>query len=82
MSKSAKHPCHCCMGSGSETDHVKLGGELSGLRQKAGIGLRDMSRRLKVSHSFLCQLENGNRTWTPKLINRFLELVENEAIAT
>ena len=60
-------PCHCCAGSGTETDNAKTGRAMSGLRLRAGIGLREMARALRISHSFLCQLEQGNRTWTEEV---------------
>ena len=56
-------PCRCCDGSGHESDDVKLGRTLSGLRLRAGLSLRKMASRMGVSHSFLCQLEHGDRHW-------------------
>jgi transcriptional regulator with XRE-family HTH domain len=41
-------------------------------RTKNEIGLRVMARRLGISHSFLHQLENGQRRWSPLLQARFI----------
>ena len=64
-------PCRCCAGTGDEIDNEKIGLALSGLRLRARIGLREMARLLDISHSFLCQLEKGNRTWTDDLRIRY-----------
>ena len=60
-------PCHCCAGSGEETDDVKTGRALSGIRLRAGITLREHARRMGISHTYLWQLENGKRSWTTEL---------------
>lgn len=56
-------PCHCCAGSGKESDDLKQGRALSGLRLRAGISLRELARRMSISHTLLWQLENGKRHW-------------------
>jgi hypothetical protein len=68
-----KHPkpCHCCDGSGTETDNLKLGRSLSGLRLRKGITLRALARELGISHTYLWQLENGKRNWTPAILRNY-----------
>jgi len=55
--------CRCCEGSGVESDDVKLGRALSGLRLRAGLSLREVAQQMGISHSFLSQLEHGTRRW-------------------
>lgn len=69
---SKNKPCHCCNGTGDELDDAALGRKLRNLRTKAGVGLREMSRALSISHSFLSQLESGNRRWTPETSHLFI----------
>lgn len=63
--------CHCCDGSGTETDNLKLGRALSGLRLRQQISLRGMARELGISHTYLWQLENGRRNWPANLIKNY-----------
>ena len=56
----AKKNCHCCNGTGEETDRVKQGRALSGLRLRARISLRGMARALGISHTYLWQMEHGD----------------------
>lgn len=65
---ATKQNCHCCGGSGKEADLVKEGRALSGLRLRADISLRGMARRLKVSHTYLWQMENGKRRWPSHVV--------------
>ena len=74
MSKNNK-PCHCCDGSGQETDNVKLGRSLSGLRLRKAYTLRAFAREMGISHTFLWQLENGKRNWTPELERNYRMLL-------
>lgn len=71
-------PCHCCHGSGAEVDEKKASAMLKKLRVRAGIGLREMARRIGVSHSFLSQLEGGRRKWSPHVSHLFMVEVEVE----
>ncbi|HUD74814.1 MAG TPA: hypothetical protein VMQ76_07055, partial [Terracidiphilus sp.] len=49
--------CARCAGTGVEPDDKAIGGNLKALRIEAGIALRSMARRIRLSHGFLCQLE-------------------------
>jgi predicted transcriptional regulator len=73
MSESRK--CHCCKGSGEELDNSFVGKQLRINRINAGIGLRKMARRLKISPSFLSNLEKGKRTWTMSLMHKALKIL-------
>lgn len=70
-------PCHCCDGSGTETDMVKIGRALSGLRMRAGISLRGMARHLRVSHTYLWQMENGTRKWPANISMLYRRNIEH-----
>lgn len=65
------NPCARCAGTGVELDDKAIGGNLKAHRIEAGIALRSMARRIRLSHGFLCQLEQGNRHWTPEVIRRY-----------
>lgn len=67
--------CHCCGGSGEEEDRTSFGRALSGIRLRADMGLREMARKLGISHTYLWQLENGKRNWTPELERNYRELL-------
>ena len=73
MSQTKK--CHCCKGSGEEIDNAFVGEQLRINRINAGIGLRKMARRLKISPSFLSNLEKGKRTWTITLMLKCLKIL-------
>ena len=53
--------------AGLEPDDVVTGRKLSGLRLRAGIGLRRMALAMDISHSYLCLLEKGERRWSEGL---------------
>ncbi len=55
---------------------MKAGRLMSKLRTKSGIGLRDMARRIGISHSFLSQLEAGRRKWQPHVSHAYMLEIE------
>ena len=73
-------PCHCCHGSGTESDAKIHGRAMSGLRLRAGIGLRDMARRLRISHTYLWQMEQGKRRWPDDINEAYRRLVGHEKL--
>lgn len=70
--------CHCCHGTGTEHDAKVHGRAMSGLRLRAGIGLRAMAKRLNVSHTYLWQMEQGRRRWPDALNRKYRSLVMRE----
>lgn len=40
-------------------------------REKAGISLRELARRMKVSAPFLSDLERGNRQWSDSVAGKW-----------
>lgn len=69
--------CKRCDGSGQEPDNKKTGSRLRALRRERGIGLREMARRMGISHPYLCQMEAGDRRIRPALLRQYLSLMEN-----
>lgn len=55
--------CKRCRGSGKEPDWGALGDVVRRQRKAKGLGLREVARAVRVSASFLCDLELGRRSW-------------------
>lgn len=55
--------CEKCWGTGRDLDQRELGQKAREVREKAGVMLKDQARRLGMSASNLCLLEQGRRTW-------------------
>ena len=58
------------------TDHDAVGAEAREIRRKYGITMDDVCVKLKVSRSFYCRMEKGDRAWTEPMIARFNEAVK------
>lgn len=56
-------------------DHIAVGVAMRHLREKRGISLREMGKRLKLSAPYISDLERGNRNWTQDRIDRFEKAV-------
>jgi len=59
-----------------EVDHAALGHDLRVEREEMGIAQAEVARAMKLSPSFVCDLEYGKRNWTPKMIDRYLAAVK------
>lgn len=68
---TSKRRCRKCGGTGKELDPTGVGLEMRGLREKKGIGLREMATRMKISPPYLSDLELGRRDWTEEKIAEF-----------
>ena len=53
-------------------DNVKTGAACRKHRESTGHSLRDVARKMKISPSYLSDLEHGNRNWSHALHARFL----------
>lgn len=71
MSAAKQTPCHCCNGSGEESDDASTGRRLRKLRQVAGIEQKAMACTLGISPSMLVHLEHGRRRWKAEWILRY-----------
>lgn len=67
--------CHCCHGTGTELDHATVGAELRSLRETRGLSLEAVAKKLKLSLSYLSDLERGRRNWTEAKVARFRKAV-------
>lgn len=64
-----------CM-PGTSPKAVALGAELKAARDRAGIGLRELAKRLGIDHSTLSRAESGVRPPSTELASRILALVD------
>ena len=67
--------CHRCGGSGEEPDWRPLGKRARKERLRLGVSLRGMARLLKVTPTYLCDLEYGRRSWQGPKARRYLKLL-------
>lgn len=73
--KFAPHTCgHCGM-----TRKTLNGAWLRWKRKRAGLGLRELSRRVKLSAAFLSDVERGNRHATIRVELAYQNLAEVRA---
>ena len=68
--------CQRCNGTGNEPNQVAIGQTLRGLRLSSGLSLREMARRVGLSHSFLSQLETGSRRWRRSVLKRYEQAIK------
>ena len=68
-------PCERCGGTGQRPDDPKVGNLMRQRREKTGISMREVSRRLKFSAAYVCDLELGRRAWSQPLVTRYLEAI-------
>ena len=68
--------CEYCMGSGETQDAREVGAEMKRHRLSLGITLRDFAKALVISHTYLCQLENGTRRWRLSMVDRYVRQLE------
>lgn len=55
--------CETCKGSGRVPNPVAVGASMRRRRERAGIGLREMARRVNMTAAYLSDLELGRRAW-------------------
>lgn len=68
--------CPLCNGSGKVESPAIVGARLKVARKIASLTLNDVSKRLsRVSASYLCDLEHGNRNISPALEQRILKAI-------
>lgn len=58
--------CKKCGGTGFVPNQVALGNRMRALRGNES--LRDFAKKTGYSAAYLCDLENGKRRWTDRLI--------------
>lgn len=63
--------CQACGGTGKEINHWELGKLMRVKREKAGVGLRQISRAMHYSAPFISDIERGQRRWNVRLIEEY-----------
>lgn len=79
MRVKEKRDCPKCDGTGLVPDDVAIGDRLKSKRLKAGVGLREIARRLNVTAPFVSDLEKGERHWK-EWEGRFLKCLKKQEI--
>ena len=54
-------------------DHAKIGINAMSLRKENGLTLREMSAKMGISISYLCDLEHGRKSWNKRLMISFIK---------
>ena len=73
--------CKRCHGSGKEPDWRALGIRVRTERVNKGLGLREVARAVRVSASFLSDLELGRRSWEGTKARAVLTMLGVRAVA-
>ena len=73
MTKRDTLPCPRCNGTGRLPDDRVMGAAMRKRRERAGLSLRELARRLKLSAPYLSDLEVGRRHWNAKNIKRYTD---------
>lgn len=69
-------PCHCCHGTGLEFDSRNVGLEMRALRMLRRKTMKIIARKMKVTESYICELEHGRRNWTRFLIKEYMKALK------
>lgn len=68
--------CHCCGGTGKEIDQTAIAAELREKREKSGLSLREVARRMGFTAPYLSDLELGRRNWSEEKVAEYLEALK------
>ena len=63
--------CPHCEGTGVVFDPEPMGVELRTQREATGISMARVARSMKLSSSYICDLEKGRRHWSHELVRRY-----------
>lgn len=63
--------CHICGGTG--LDQLWAAKTAKRWRDAHDVGVREIARRLRLSPSYVCDLEQNFRTWNHELLGRWIE---------
>ena len=67
--------CPTCSGTGKIIDPRDEGADWRKKRKKSGLSQKDVAKKMKVSATFLSDLELGRRTWNDKHRTSFLKAI-------
>ena len=65
--------CPRCGGTGRLPDDRVMGAQMRERRQRAGLSLRALAKRLGLTASYLSDLERGRRHWSAKNVKRYAD---------
>jgi predicted transcriptional regulator len=66
-------PCPRCYGTGVLPDDRAIGVQMRERRQRAGLTLRALARKLNLTAAYLSDLELGRRYWNATNVKRYEE---------
>lgn len=69
-------PCDKCGGSGERENPAYRGQEMRKLRKEAGLGLREIARKMGFSAAYVSDLELGRRGWSGDLIRAYQKAIK------
>lgn len=69
----ATEPCPSCLGTGSVPDHARLGQQARNRRQSHDLNQSTLAKRMKISITYLSELERGRRKWNLALWRKLVE---------
>lgn len=75
MKMQPRIKCPHCDGNGTVLNPVFEGMKKRGTRERYGLTLRELARRMKITATYLCDLEHGRRRWTVDIHKRFMSEV-------
>lgn len=71
--RPAPVPCPSCLGTGRVPDHARLGCQARNRRQAYDLNQIELARRMRISVTYLSELERGRRKWNLELWRKLVE---------
>jgi predicted transcriptional regulator len=65
--------CPRCGGTGTIMHDGFVGSQMRARREAIGISLRELSRRVKWSATYVSDLELGRKLWTDRKVQRYVK---------
>jgi transcriptional regulator with XRE-family HTH domain len=65
----------------SESEQLRIGATLRALREARGIRVGELARKLRISHSYLSNIEAGRKAIPPPLVVRAADALAVRPIA-
>ena len=59
--------CSACNGTGREQDDAAIGAQMQARRERAGLTLREVGKRIDYSIGYVSDLEHGRKRWSEEL---------------
>jgi hypothetical protein len=70
-------PCKRCGGTGEEPDRKTTGAEVKEARLSKGQPRHRVAKLMRISVTFLHDLEAGSRNWTPALKDKAMRAIDS-----